>query len=301
MSKRKPNAEDSPRSCRPRAAGELIGGIGDQSFKRFGFVQRSIVSRWVEIVGTRYSRVSSPESIRFPAGKKSGGALTLLVEGAHAPLIQHLTPLIIERVNRFFGYAAVDTNVIRVISRLDGLGRAAEASIPDLVLAMTPARHPGDFVQALMDLGATICRPRNPRCALCPLQGDCAAYAGGNPEAFPEPRQRKPRPHKHGIAYWTERDGHVWLVRRPAKGLLGGMVALPGTEWSEAQPAPPSHLACVRHVFTHFSLDLHIVRGAGPAGEGWWHPLGEIDRAGLPTLYLKAVEAVAGSNGRIAA
>lgn len=96
------------RSCRPRAAGELIDNIGGVSFRRFGFVQSAIVSRWPEIVGDRYAKVSSPESIRFPNGKKSGGSLTLLVDGAHAPLIQHLTPHIVERVNRFFGYAAID-------------------------------------------------------------------------------------------------------------------------------------------------------------------------------------------------
>jgi hypothetical protein len=113
MSKRKLEKEEAPRSCRPRAAGDLVGAIGDRSFRRFGFVQSSIVSRWAEIVGERYAKVSSPESIRFPTGKKSGGALTLLVEGAHAPLIQHLTPLIVERVNRFFGYAAVNRIVFR--------------------------------------------------------------------------------------------------------------------------------------------------------------------------------------------
>ena len=112
MSKKKPN-EDSPRSCRTRAAGDLVGDIGGQSFRRFGFVQGAIVSRWAEIVGERYARVSSPESIRFPTGKKGGGALTLLVDGAHAPLIQHLTPLIIERVNRFFGYSAVNRIIFR--------------------------------------------------------------------------------------------------------------------------------------------------------------------------------------------
>ncbi len=107
MSKRKPE-RDSPRSCRARAAGELVGDVGGQSFKRFGFVQHSIVSRWSEIVGERYARASCPESIKFPAGRKAGGVLTLMVDGAHAPLIQHLTPMIVERVNRFFGYAAIN-------------------------------------------------------------------------------------------------------------------------------------------------------------------------------------------------
>ena len=111
MSKRNPG--ESERSGRPRAAGELIGEIGGQSFRRFGFVQHSIVSRWAEIVGERYSKVSCPESIKFPAGKKAGGVLTLLVDGAHAPLIQHLTPMIVDKVNRFFGYAAINRIVFR--------------------------------------------------------------------------------------------------------------------------------------------------------------------------------------------
>ena len=112
MSKRKPR-RDSQRSCRPRAAGELVGEVGGQSFRRFGFVQSSIVSRWAEIVGERYAKVSCPNQSSFPAGKKAGGVLTLLVEGAHAPLIQHLAPMIMERVNRFFGYAAVNRVIFR--------------------------------------------------------------------------------------------------------------------------------------------------------------------------------------------
>jgi hypothetical protein len=113
MSKRNKAEEDSQRSCRPRSAGELVGDVGGVSFRRFGFVQSSIVSRWSEIVGERYAKVSCPESIRFPAGKKAAGVLTLLVDGAHAPLIQHLTPMIVERVNRFFGYHAVNRIVFR--------------------------------------------------------------------------------------------------------------------------------------------------------------------------------------------
>lgn len=113
MAKKKLEKEEAPRSCRPRSAGELVGAIGDPSFRRFGFVQGSIVSRWAEIVGERYAKVSSPESIRFPAGRKSSGVLTLMVEGAHAPLMQHLTPIIIDKVNLFFGYAAVNRIVFR--------------------------------------------------------------------------------------------------------------------------------------------------------------------------------------------
>jgi hypothetical protein len=99
--------EDSPRRGHARACGDLVGDIAGTTFKRFGFVQGAVVSRWAEIVGERYAKVSTPESIRFPAGKKAGGTLTLSVEGAHAPLMQHLGPMIIERVNRFLGYEAV--------------------------------------------------------------------------------------------------------------------------------------------------------------------------------------------------
>jgi hypothetical protein len=116
MAKRNPDKEAAPesgRSGRVRAAGDVVGAIGGMAFKRFGFIQSSVVSRWSEIAGERYARVSCPESIRFPAGRKSGGVLTLLVEGAHAPLMQHSAPMIIERVNRFFGYPAVDRLVFR--------------------------------------------------------------------------------------------------------------------------------------------------------------------------------------------
>ena len=112
-SKQKDRAGDAPRSGRTRSAGDLLGEIGGVAFRRFGFVQSAIVSRWSEIVGERYAKVSSPESIRFPAGRKSGGVLTLLVEGAHGPLLQHLSPLIMERVNRFFGHQAIDRVVFR--------------------------------------------------------------------------------------------------------------------------------------------------------------------------------------------
>ena len=104
---------ESPRRGHARACGDLVADIAGTTFKRFGFVQGAVVSRWAEIVGDRYARVSTPESIRFPAGKKAGGTLTLAVEGAHAPLIQHLAPMIVERVNRFFGYQAVSKIAFR--------------------------------------------------------------------------------------------------------------------------------------------------------------------------------------------
>ena len=188
--------------------------------------------------------------------------------------------------------AAVDTNVERVIARLNAIEEPRRSEVKDLALAMMPADRPGDFIQAMMDLGATICRPRNPRCGECPLRSGCAAFASEEPERFPRPKQRRERPHRHGVAWWIERDDAVWLVRRPAKGLLGGMAALPGPDWTPAQQAAPDAIGGIRHVFTHFSLDLAVVPRGEPVGEGWWHPLERIGEAGLPTLYRRAAELV---------
>ena len=110
------------RSRRARSVSDLLPQAGGAAFRRFGFVQSAIVSRWREIVGPRYGAVSSPESIRFPVGKKSRGVLTLVVEGAHAPMMQHVAPAIVERVNNFFGYPAVER-----ISFRQGVVQAAKA------------------------------------------------------------------------------------------------------------------------------------------------------------------------------
>lgn len=130
-SKAKPNAPRSfqrPRGGEARAVSDLMPEIGRAAFRRYGFVQSSVVSRWDEIVGPRYAKVSLPESIRFPMGKKSEGTLELVVESGHAPMMQHVIPEIIDRVNRFFGYAAVAKVRIRqgvVASSTPAVARAA--------------------------------------------------------------------------------------------------------------------------------------------------------------------------------
>ena len=129
-----------------RQVSELLPAVGGAAFRRFGFVQSSIVSRWREIVGARYAAVSSPESIRFPPGKKSGGVLTLVVEGAHAPMMQHVAPAIVERVNRFFGYPAVDRVTFR-----QGIVQAEKArSRPAPSLRPIPAEL-GDSLREVAD------------------------------------------------------------------------------------------------------------------------------------------------------
>jgi A/G-specific adenine glycosylase len=186
---------------------------------------------------------------------------------------------------------AVDTNVRRVIARLHALPEPARGQVEQRFLDMIPDERPGDLVQAMMDLGAAVCRSKAPRCGQCPVRSRCAALASGAPEAFPTAKPRRQRPHRHGLAYWTERAGRVWLVRRPGKGLLGGMAALPCDDWTGTSAPPRGQaIGTVRHVFTHFSLDLHLVPCAEPMGEGWWQPVDPLDEAGLPTLFGKAAE-----------
>jgi A/G-specific adenine glycosylase len=210
-----------------------------------------------------------------------------------------------------FGEAAVviDANIERVTARLFALEAALPAGRPALAAALephVPANRPGDFAQALMDLGATICTPRAPRCLACPLRGACLGASLGRPEAFPVKAAKRPRPRKQGAAWWIEHGGDVALVRRPPRGLLGGMLGLPGTAWTAgeaaalpfngdwvAMPEP------VRHGFTHFDLELSILRieicaRLNRLGETdiLWVPRASVQSAGLPTLFAKAAALV---------
>jgi A/G-specific adenine glycosylase len=195
----------------------------------------------------------------------------------------------------------VDSNVERVAARLAGIEHPTKERLREVVDSITPASGAGDFAQAMMDLGATICRPREPRCGACPLAADCLARASGNPEAFPAAKPKRARPVRYGVAQWVERDQAVFLVRRPGRGLLGGMAALPGANWSEEEPELRATLGKVRHVFTHFTLELWIVESNEPPADGWWQPIHSLDQAGLPTLYRRAVDAVLASRVKIAA
>ncbi len=208
-----------------------------------------------------------------------------------------------------FGRRAVvvDANVERVVSRLFAIRTPLPAARPQIRAAadaITPDARAGDFAQAMMDLGATICTPRNPACGICPLRQDCAAFATADPAAFPVKAPKKAKPHRLGHAWWIERDGHVWLVKRPDKGLLGGMRALPSSDWgARSDPTPPVGADWatlpdpITHVFTHFSLDLsvhhaHIGGKATPPEPGLWWPVACIHDAGLPTLFRRAADAM---------
>lgn len=205
--------------------------------------------------------------------------------------------------------AVVDGNVERVMSRLFSIGTPlpeAKAEIRAHVEKLVPAVRPGDFAQAMMDLGATICSPRRPRCMLCPLREDCSALADGDPERFPVRGAKPEKPLRRGAAFVAVRgDGAVLLRKRPEKGLLGGMSEVPTTGWTArtdgetgAAAAPFAadwrHAGRIGHVFTHFSLGLEVYHaaavGAAPAGHFWSGPEGVAGEA-LPTVMKKAIEA----------
>jgi A/G-specific adenine glycosylase len=201
-----------------------------------------------------------------------------------------------------FGARAVvvDSNVERVVSRLFALEAAlpgAREEIYRLTDRLTPERGAGDFAQAMMDLGSGICTPRAPDCGRCPVSGHCAARVQGSPERYPVKAAKAARPRRLGYAYWLEHDGHVLLVRRPAKGLLGGMLALPSGRWSaapdrgEGAPAPAEWRegGAIEHVFTHFSLELSLLCASVEErrSDGTWWPIERIGEAGLPTLFAK--------------
>ena len=206
-----------------------------------------------------------------------------------------------------FGRRAVvvDANVERVVSRLFAVATplpAARAQIERLADRITPAERAGDFAQAMMDLGATICSPRSPACAICPLAADCGARMTGAPETYPRKAAKAAKPVRFGTMFWLESDGAVLLVRRPARGLLGGMRALPSGPWKEQDPglanAPTDaewrETGTARHVFTHFALDYRVVtaRTSARSNMGEWWPIAELDAAGLPTLFARAARLV---------
>jgi A/G-specific adenine glycosylase len=193
-----------------------------------------------------------------------------------------------------FGRRAVvvDANVERVVSRQFAVEEplpAARGRLYALTDSITPPDGAGDFAQAMMDLGSAVCTPRAPRCPRCPLLPHCAAGRAGEGERYPVKAPKAARPRREGTAWWLEHDGRVLLVRRPAKGLLGGMLALP----TEAPPAEAAwrEAGSVDHVFTHFALTMRLLcadaGGAPPRVAGVWHPIDQLEEAGLPSLFAR--------------
>jgi A/G-specific adenine glycosylase len=198
-----------------------------------------------------------------------------------------------------FGKRAVvvDGNIERVVARL--FAEPSKRNLYALADQLTPEGRAGDFAQAMMDLGATICTPRSPRCDNCPVNMNCQGR--GAPETYPAKAAKAPRPVRTGTAWWITSGEMVFLVTRPPKGLLGGMRALPTSDWSETPDDEPPfagqwrRYGMVGQVFTHFNLSLSVSAVTVKSGcklpfVGEWWPKAQIEDAGLPSVFAKAAE-----------
>lgn len=208
--------------------------------------------------------------------------------------------------------AVVDGNVERVLSRLRQIETplpAAKADIKREMAQLTPQERPGDFAQAVMDLGATICTPKRPACGLCPWMTECRVQNSGLAETLPRKAPKKEKPTRFGAAFVAvdSSSGSVLLRRRAPKGLLGGMTEVPGTDWSEtfdvskaigAAPFLDDWKVCtgeVKHTFTHFHLRLQVLRAntsrdaADSLDGAWWSPQNRLEDEALPTVMRKVL------------
>ena len=211
--------------------------------------------------------------------------------------------------------AVVDGNVKRVLSRLGGMLEIPPnpSDIWKKAKAMTPQVRSGDYAQAVMDLGATVCRPRAPRCDVCPWMNECIAYASGQPERHGSRRRARRGPERNGVAFVAVReDGAVLLERRPSSGLLGGTLGWPGSSWVDAgvtrAPSVPPCSArwqaiegAVHHSFTHFDLRVQVLKANVPMGcnpeRGFFVESDEFSAAKLPTVMRKIWELAGRSDG----
>ncbi len=208
-----------------------------------------------------------------------------------------------------FGERAVvvDANIERLVARffvIDTPLPGGKAEIRSAMDAITPLHGAGDFAQACMDIGATICTSKNPKCDTCPAREQCAAFAAGNMEDFPVKPPKKAKPVRRARFFWIEQQDQILLSTRPPKGMLGGMRALPDDGWAagnDGHAIPPMagewrvHDNIVQHSFTHFSLEVDLAvyqdeKIATDMDPHIWWPLDDIAEAGLPTLYAKAVK-----------
>jgi A/G-specific adenine glycosylase len=212
--------------------------------------------------------------------------------------------------------APVDGNIARVLSRLYGEKRpVAETKkrIKSLAEGLMPQQRPGDFAQAMMDMGAMVCTPRNPKCPICPWTAWCVARRSPRCEDYPQIKKTKKKPHRFGVVFWLENENEaVLLRRREEKGLLGGMMEIPSTPWRKkpwkkeeaealALTLGRNWKACpgaIGHVFTHFSLELKVIKGVccGPV-EGEWVAQDEFLDHALPTVMKKVIRHVLRKNG----
>ena len=257
-----------------------------------------------------YARARNLKKCAEAVAADHGGRFPETEEGLRAlPGIGAYTAAAIAAIAFEEPAVVVDGNVERVVTRLYAIETplpAAKTEIRARTAELRDASRPGDFAQAMMDLGATICTPRRPACALCPVREHCRAVKQGDPEYYPVKAEKKTKPVRVGAAYVALGPGpSLYLERRAPEGLLGGMTEVPGTRWTAREDgatdlsgapfaADWQPAGSVTHVFTHFELRLSVYRAelsSQANGHGWWQPVGKLDEAALPTVMKKAIGA----------
>ncbi|TAK99191.1 MAG: A/G-specific adenine glycosylase [Rhodospirillaceae bacterium] len=263
-----------------------------------------------------YARARNLHACAKAVTDSCGGHFPDTVEGLRAlPGIGPYTAAAVAAIAFNRKATVVDGNVERVMARVFAVTEPLPKAKPRLLALateLTPARRAGDYAQAVMDLGATVCTPKSPACDLCPWARACLGRDRGIAATLPRKTAKAPTPIRHGVAFWMMRhDGAVLLRRRPARGLLGGMMEIPSTPWRatpwtapEAAPASPAPISpkmwrllpgAVSHTFTHFHLHLQVIavdlsarRAAALAGDDLsWVPVTRIGDAGLPSVMAK--------------
>ncbi len=253
-----------------------------------------------------YARARNLHACAKAVAERHGGRFPQTEEGLLTlPGIGAYTAAAVAAIAFDRAASVVDGNVERVVARLFALEApmpAVKQEVRRLAATLTPDRRPGDFAQAMMDLGATVCTPKSPKCILCPVRDDCRGLAAGIAAELPRRVPKKARPLRYGIAFWlTREDGAVLLRKRPEKGLLGGMTEVPSTPWraepwslKEALPEAPEAASWrllpgrVEHVFTHFSLEMNVaVARAARGAAGEWCPTAALHTRALPTVMKK--------------
>ena len=263
-----------------------------------------------------YARARNLHRCAREIAEKHGGRFPDTEEGLlKLPGVGEYTAAAIAAIAFARPTAPVDGNIIRVVTRLRGIEAEMPANkrlVRDAVAPMVPPVRPGDFAQAMMDLGATICTPRKPTCEICPWEGACVAGRQGSAERFPVKPARRARPTRYGTVIWLrDREGGVALRNRPQTGLLGGMAEFPSTPWRDEPWSAKEAVAAmdieaawaelpgaVEHTFTHFHLKLSVVVADASAEASWpdgWRAVksGAFGGEALPTVMKKVAQFVA--------
>ncbi|WP_373236020.1 A/G-specific adenine glycosylase [Cohaesibacter celericrescens] len=263
-----------------------------------------------------YSRARNLHKCARSIVADHGGRFPQTIEGLKAlPGIGDYTAAAIAAIAFDMPVAVVDGNIERIVSRLYRIADALPAAkkpIKQKMAILTPSERPGDFAQAMMDLGSSLCSPKKPACVLCPFTSNCEAEMAGDMERFPVKAPKKQKPTRRGVAFLIRRtDGAIWLQKRPAKGLLASMAQVPTTDWSDKNTGEQFDLATalshapdglkfhkktgqVTHTFTHFHLLLDVYEATtshkAPMADGWWSSPLDINGEALPTVFRKVVE-----------